>query len=107
VRTDRDAWRTQVERLTRNERERSLGEIFAGRQVEKSVGAAFEGDALAYLMSVYKDPATVRLPLHVTVIDGFHTGALEDKNRTTARQARQGHFLFDHLDCILLEQILP
>jgi hypothetical protein len=25
-------------------------------QIEKSVGGAFEGDALAYLMSVYKDP---------------------------------------------------
>ena len=25
-------------------------------QIEKTVGGAFEGDALAYLMSIYKDP---------------------------------------------------
>jgi hypothetical protein len=36
------------------EREAATKEIAA--QIEKSVGGAFEGDALAYLMSVYKDP---------------------------------------------------
>lgn len=37
------------------EREAATNEMAA--QIEKSLGDAFEGDALAYLMSVYKDPS--------------------------------------------------
>src|SRR5437016_5902193 len=36
------------------EREAATKEMAA--QIEQAVGSAFEGDALAYLMSVYKDP---------------------------------------------------
>src|SRR6266851_2646076 len=36
------------------EREAAMKEMAA--QIEKAVGGAFEGDAHAYLMSVYKDP---------------------------------------------------
>jgi hypothetical protein len=36
------------------EREAAMREKAA--QIEKAVGDAFEGDALAYLMSIYKDP---------------------------------------------------
>ena len=36
-------------------REAATKEIAA--QIEKSIGGAFEGDALAYLMSIYKDPS--------------------------------------------------
>ena len=36
------------------EREAAMKEMAA--QIEKAVGGAFEGDALAYLMSIYKDP---------------------------------------------------
>src|SRR5712671_4968454 len=37
------------------EREAAMKEM--AEQVGKAVGGAFEGDALAYLMSVYKDPS--------------------------------------------------
>jgi hypothetical protein len=37
------------------ERETAMKELAA--QIGKAVGSAFEGDALAYLMSIYKDPS--------------------------------------------------
>jgi hypothetical protein len=37
------------------EREAAVSEVAV--QIEKALGSAFEGDAHAYLMSIYKDPA--------------------------------------------------